>query len=98
MAGSERRMLGAQHDTHLVDRAQGFYPAATMRFNGHREEHADERLDRGRAGGAPDARRSPHEAPGSAIKPAERTTGQQYSHRVSWLGRDAGRLSLSEYP
>jgi hypothetical protein len=32
------------------------------------------------------------------MKPAERPTGQQYADRVSWLGRDDGRLSLAEYP
>ena len=90
-------MLGAQHYTQLGDRGQGVYPAATMLGNGHGEELPDERLARGRVDGVPEARRPAHEAPGSAMRPAERD-GQEYSDRLAWRGRDRGRRSFSEEP
>src|SRR5262249_61578829 len=84
----------AQHYTHLGDRAQDLDPAATMLFNGYGEELTDEQLDKGRVGGVPDARCPAYEAPRPAVRPAERAASQQYSNRLSRLGRDGGRLSL----
>jgi hypothetical protein len=64
----------------------------------HRAEGAYERLERDRTGGGPEARCPPHATPRPAVRPAARPTPQQYAGRMSWRGRDRGRVSRAGDP